>query len=376
MKLKTAFLPAFLMASTATFAQETGPIVIHVAAPFTGNGASNGADMKAAALVAAKKINEEGGIMGRTLEIRVEDDAGEPKQARSVANRIVGNAGKLVIGHYSSDETKAAIDVYNENNLLLITPSQRPDLLQQNYDRTFRITPNALELAKGYMDVVEKEYRAGSNAIGILANKGSLAQFLSESLKKQLDSRSLPVSFKENYTQDERDYASILDRMRAQKISIILLTGSEKEMGLIVRQAAEKNYKPKFILSSTAASAGFAQTAGCDAENVHVIAAWNPLYTLDYLPLLKQLRQGGVNGIDIAINIYSAVLAIAKGIESAETTDPALVARALHAGTYDLPIGFIQFTTSGELSAPRAITYKYQCVDRERHIAAMLPVIR
>ena len=196
----------------------------------------------------------------------------------------------------------------------------------------------------------------------MIGTNDEYSKSLAEGLIKNLADGSIIPAMIDYYPPRENAYESLITKMRAENIGIVLVAGSDYEMGLIVRQSADHGFNPAFILSSTAASAGFAGIASCAAENVKVVAAWNPLYTPGHQDLLERLRTEGVDGIDTAINAYSAVTAIAQGIEQAGVDDPAKVAETLHSGTFDLPIGAIQFTANGELADPRAIVYEYQKV--------------
>ncbi len=67
------------------------------------------------------------------------DDAGEPKQGRSVANSFVGEGVSFVIGHFNSGVTEPASDVYAENGILMITPgSTNPKITERGLTNVFR----------------------------------------------------------------------------------------------------------------------------------------------------------------------------------------------------------------------------------------------
>ena len=51
------------------------------------------------------------------------DDASDPKQGVSVANKMVGDGVKFVMGHFNSGVTMPASEVYQENGIYMITPS-------------------------------------------------------------------------------------------------------------------------------------------------------------------------------------------------------------------------------------------------------------
>src|SRR6201747_3216960 len=85
--------------STAAFAQD---ISIAVAGPMTGGESAFGRQMKNGAEQAVADINAAGGVLGKKLALFVGDDACDPKQARSVAEKIASSKIPFVAGHYSS----------------------------------------------------------------------------------------------------------------------------------------------------------------------------------------------------------------------------------------------------------------------------------
>ena len=104
-------------------------IEIAVAGPMTGQLANIGDQFKQGAQAAADAINEKGGIMGRKIKLVIEDDVCDPKQAVSIANRIVAAGIKFVDGHACSGSSIPASSVYAEAGVLMMTPaSSNPEL--------------------------------------------------------------------------------------------------------------------------------------------------------------------------------------------------------------------------------------------------------
>ena len=98
-KILAASIAALAISAGAAFAQE---IQIAVVGPMTGQLATIGDQFKQGAEAAAKAINDKGGVAGKQIKIVIEDDVCDPKQAVSVANRIVANGIKFVDGHACS----------------------------------------------------------------------------------------------------------------------------------------------------------------------------------------------------------------------------------------------------------------------------------
>ena len=90
---------ATLALSTTALAQDT---TIAVAGPMTGGESAFGRQLKNGAEQAVADINAAGGVLGKKLVLDIEDDACDPKQARSVAEKLSGMGAGVVVGHYCS----------------------------------------------------------------------------------------------------------------------------------------------------------------------------------------------------------------------------------------------------------------------------------
>ena len=74
------------------------------------------------------------GIKGNKLQIVKYDDACDPKQAVAVANKVVNDGIKYVIGHLCSSSTQPASDIYEDEGILMITPAATaPELTARGY---------------------------------------------------------------------------------------------------------------------------------------------------------------------------------------------------------------------------------------------------
>ena len=90
---------------------------------------------------AVADINAKGGIKGNKLQIVKYDDACDPKQAVAVANKVVNDGIKYVIGHLCSSSTQPASDIYEDEGILMITPAATaPELTARSYQLILRTT--------------------------------------------------------------------------------------------------------------------------------------------------------------------------------------------------------------------------------------------
>src|SRR4029079_16359059 len=93
-----------------------------IGGPMTQSNAAFGAQLKNGAEQAIADINEVGGILGKKISSSVGDDAADPKQGVSVANKFVSDDVKFVIGHFNSGVTMPASEIYQENGILAVPP--------------------------------------------------------------------------------------------------------------------------------------------------------------------------------------------------------------------------------------------------------------
>ncbi|WP_182180315.1 ABC transporter substrate-binding protein, partial [Methylobacterium radiotolerans] len=93
-----SILLAGLALGAMVAAAQAAEVKLGVAAPITGNSAAIGAQLKNGASQAVEDLNKAGTLKGTTLTVTVGDDASDPKQGVSVANKFASDGVKMVVG--------------------------------------------------------------------------------------------------------------------------------------------------------------------------------------------------------------------------------------------------------------------------------------
>ncbi|RWX43011.1 substrate-binding protein, partial [Candidatus Electrothrix marina] len=114
---------AFFVSNFVGDARAAEPVKIGVAGAHSGDLASYGLPTARAAELVAEHINAQGGINGAPVELLVEDDVCKPEIATNTATKLVSAGARAVIGHICSSATKAALPIYDEANIIVISPS-------------------------------------------------------------------------------------------------------------------------------------------------------------------------------------------------------------------------------------------------------------
>ena len=134
------FLFGFLLLLSNGCHKKVQEIVIGTAGPMTGDQSKQGGDIVNGVRLAVYEWNEKGGINGIKIRLEIGDDQHDPKQAVSVANKMVHLGIVGMVGHFNSSASIPASSVYHSAGIPMITPgSTNPALTDQGFKTVFRV---------------------------------------------------------------------------------------------------------------------------------------------------------------------------------------------------------------------------------------------
>jgi branched-chain amino acid transport system substrate-binding protein len=339
-----------LIAATAARADD---LTIAVAGPLTGPLATIGDQFKQGAQAAADAINAGGGVLGRKIKLQLEDDQCDPKQAVSVANRIVANGVQFVDGHACSGSSIPASAVYAENGTLMMTPaSSNPELTDAAASKGWKTIMRLYtrDDAQGAFigPWIAKQY-AGKN-VAILHDKTAYGQGVADAVRSTMNAGGLKEALYEGINAGEKDYNSLVTRLKNAKIDVVYFGGYHPEAGLILRQAAESGYKFQLIMPDSIASPEFWQVAGQAGEGTLFVFPSDPQAKPEAKDAVAKIQAGGFKPEGFTLFSYAVVQAIAEGVKRAGSDDPAKVAEALKSGQpTETVVGPVTFDEKGDL---------------------------
>ena len=186
-KLLTSAACVLLALSAPALGVAGDTIKFGVAGPHSGDLASYGLPTVNAAKLVIDKVNANGGINGKMVEMLVEDDVCKPEISTNTATKLVSDGVEVVLGHICSGATIAAMPIYKDSEILVMSPSATSDelTLSGNYPNFFRtISPNAAQSPAMIDFAINK---LGLNKIAIIHDKGDYGKPLAEGAKKYVE---------------------------------------------------------------------------------------------------------------------------------------------------------------------------------------------
>jgi branched-chain amino acid transport system substrate-binding protein len=337
-----------VFASYKIFAADS--IKIGIAGAHSGDLASYGIPSVRAAELVAEAVNAKGGILGRKVELLIEDDVCKPEIATNTATKLISRGAVVVMGHICSGATKAALGIYKDSKIICMSPSAtNPPLTQSgeypNFYRTIASDDSQARLEVNFAIEVLKV-----NKIAVLHDKGDYGKGLAEFAKSFIEkSGKAKVVLYEGVTPGAVDYSAVVQKIKHSGAEAIIYGGYHPEASKIVMQIKTKRMNIPFISDDGVKDETFIKVAGKYAEGVY---ATGPKDTSKN-PLAIKANQDhkkkyGTDPGAFFLNAYAATQALLNAIEKAKSTDYNAIAKALKKEYVETPLGRISFDERGD----------------------------
>ncbi|SDW08902.1 branched-chain amino acid ABC transporter substrate-binding protein [Marinobacter mobilis] len=360
MRTSVKKLAAAVGASVAVMAagQVAAEIKIGIAGPMTGPVAQYGDMQFSGARMAIEQINANGGVDGEMLEAVEVDDVCDPKQAVTVANRLVNEGVQYVVGHLCSSSTQPASDIYEDEGVLMITPaSTSPDITERGYELVFRTI--GLDSMQG---PVAGQHIASLNPerVAIVHDKQQYGEGIATAVRDTLQAAGVEIAMFEGITAGDKDFSSLITKMKQADVDYVYYGGYHPELGLILRQARQADLDAVFMGPEGVGNKDINTIAGDAAEGLLVTLPPSFDQKEENQALVQAFNDKGEDPSGpFVLTSYTAVQLIADGIAQAGSDDPMEVAAALRANSFNTPIGTVQYDDKGDMRSFEFVVYEW-----------------
>ncbi|HLG22500.1 MAG TPA: branched-chain amino acid ABC transporter substrate-binding protein [Candidatus Manganitrophaceae bacterium] len=327
-------------------------IVIGVAGPMTGDQSKLGGDIERGARLAVDEWNARGGISGKKIRLEVGDDQHDPKQAVSIANKMVNSGVIGMVGHFNSSASIPASSVYHAAAVPMVTPaSTNPRLTDQGFWNVFRVCGRDDQQGKVAADFIAQKLKA--KRVAILHDKTTYGQGLAEEVRKGLASYQREgvevVSF-DGVAQGDKDFRGILTSIKGKRPEIFFFGGVFPEGGLLAKQAKEVGLTAPMMSGDGVIDPKFIEIAGAAAEGAYLTFTPDP----EKIPQAKGFLEKykalyGEELAPYAIYAYDAANILLSAVAQANSLDGKKIADVLRRIKYDGALGHIEFDGKGDV---------------------------
>ena len=265
---------AFL--APAGFAQ--APIKIGVIEPLSGPVAASGNYVRMGAEIARDWINAKGGVNGRKVELVIEDNKSDPKEAASAAEKlIVRDKVPAIMGAWGSSMTLAAMPKLEEYGVpMVVETSSAASVTKRGNPWIFRISPPSEMEALGLEQYVDK---LGAKKVDFLAVNTDWGRGSIQAFGDMLKRKGVEVGAAEMMEQAATDMSAQLNKLKADSSDTLFLTTSVEQITLVLKQAQEQRVVRKVITTGGSSSpTQLIKQAGAAAEGTYHIVFFLPWF--------------------------------------------------------------------------------------------------
>ncbi len=343
--------------------QPEGEVIIYVAAPLSGWQADGGQTVVGGVRLMAERLNAAGGLLGYRVKVLAMDDEADSDVAVTVAQEIEAaiRSGSRVIGivgHYNSGQSLAAMELYKDLPLVVVTPTASDvSLTQKGYTNFFRV--NATDAAQGPVDARFLVEELGAKRIAVVHADNEYGRGLRDQMVNALRKLGAEPAVVIEITEGAPTQAAAVAQIRSVQPDAVFLAGYETEGYILLPELREAGVTAPFMASDGCFLYEFIDGAGPAAEGAYVSGitpdsklAADSNWWREYQEL--EARNPGT----YSVAGYSAMQVIAEGIKKAGGFNAAQVAEAIRNLDLETLVGHVSYNAVGDLEEQRIYIFQ------------------
>jgi branched-chain amino acid transport system substrate-binding protein len=332
-----------LAAAPFAIAQET--VRIGVVQPMTGPVAYDGNIYVNTVKMLADDMNAKGGVLGKKIELVIEDGACNPAQSVNAAEKLVVR-DKVVglLGAFCSTSTAAVMEVAKKHKVPLITGiSTAAQLTEQGNAYFFRAVATTPMLGNAFGPVLPKALKA--KRFAFLTLNDDWGRSMQASYPKAIESGGGQIVANEFFQQSDLQFLSQITKVKAANPDAIVLAANTQQAVALSKQIRELGVTVPLVGEGAWSSDSYIKLAGPAAEGVYGLVEYvytvkspvNEAFVKEFQAKLKD------NPSKFAGAAHNAIHIMVDAIRRAGAADPEKIREAMEKTDYNGLVGNIKF---------------------------------
>lgn len=238
----TTFLLIFILFSPACKKKEAKKeetIKIGAILPLTGSAAEWGVAMKNGMELAIDKINKKGGVNGKKIIIKYEDNQSEPKMAVSAINKLISTQEIPVILTIQSSVSLAIAPIANQNKVVLLCSAAHPDIIKMG-EYIFRCYPTKEQLLDKIIETAIEVLNI--DRIFIIYINDDYGISMKDGFEKRMIEKGKIILGADSFEKQQTNFRSLISKILAKKPKALFIPGYGMALGNLLKQLSEFGY--------------------------------------------------------------------------------------------------------------------------------------
>ena len=345
--------------SSSSSGNSSGPLVIGASVSLTGDFSDSGKAIQRGYQLWADQVNAKGGVLGRTVQIKIVDDASSPTQVvTNYQNLINKDHDDLTFGPFSTLLTIPASQVAKRYGYAFLAPAGGgPDVFKQNLDNFFFVQPapttQSGDVFAAYVLGLPADQRPKTAAYAELDDPFSAP--IAENIRAKFEAAGITTVYKQVYPSETADLSPVMAALAATKPDVIVGGTQSEDAYAQVKALVQLKYDPKMRYLSNGANSPleFPDKVGAgNTEGIFSSADWFPGSTAagsDEFTAAYTKKYGGTaqQVDDSSAEAYAVGQLIEAVAAKSHKVDNATIISDLHSGTWPTLLGDLSWSANG-----------------------------
>ncbi len=323
--------------------------------------AQAGEEQRRGLLMALEEINKAGGVLGKKVELIIEDDTGEPSVGISAAEKLL-TRDKVValIGGYSSTITYAQLNAIQRYEPFVAWAGASSTKVEHDFGPKrwfFHYHPWDYHRQSTVRDFL-LSITPQPKAVAVAYEDGIYGTTSRDYVVKYLKEKGFNVVFDERFKSGSSDFTPMLTKIKRTNPEVFYWVAYAGDTTLIMKQARELDFNPKLFLSVAINFPQYKPSLGATGDHVAGVDVWVPGMklpeTVKWMEKFKKAYPDRVPEYWVPL-AYANLMTVAEAIKRAGSTDKEKLIAAMEKTDYDSPMGKMTFKKSEEGGLHQAI---------------------
>ena len=323
--------------------------------------AQAGEEQRRGLLMALEEINQGGGVLGKKVELIIEDDTGEPSVGIAACEKLITrDKVAALIGGYSSTVTFAQLNAIQRYEPVFAWAGASSTKVENEFGSKpwfFHYHPWDYHRQSTVRDFL-LSIQPQPKKIAIAYEDGIYGVTSRDYVVKYLKEKGFDIVFDERFKSGSADFTPMLTKIKSTNPEVFYWVAYAGDTTLLMKQAKELDFNPKLFLSVAINFPQYKESLGATGDYVAGVDVWIPGLKLPesvaWLQKFNKLYPGRTPEYWAPL-AYTNLMTVVDAIKRAGTTDKVKVIEAMAKTDYNSPLGRITFKKSEEGGLNQAI---------------------
>jgi len=315
--------PLLLIALLLISCGESETIKIGVVGSMSGNQSELSVSGRRGIELAVSIINEQGGLLGKEVELVVKDDLNDMSRAGDIVKEFVNEDIEIVIGPFTSRMMLAAYDSVEAHEILYISPTVCADSLNQKDDHFIRFIASSREQAVALNEVALKNSDKEFIVIIDETNIG-FNQQLYQNFKDILEGNNGQINYVLEYSVlDSGIFKTLRDSIKDLDVDGVFIISNASDFATIAQNLVLNDFDASLYGTLWSHTNDILRLGGKDIENAYLVSgiSQSEVYHDFNRVFLDYYDRYGENLSFSAMYSYETMMALAEAISKGRSSD-------------------------------------------------------